>query len=335
MEKRVLSFLERWFSDDPCIQVHTSGSTGTPKLITVKKEQMMQSAMATCSFLQLKAGDKALMVLPPEYIGGMMMIVRSLVASLTMDVREPSGHPFADVTRPVDFVALTPMQVYNTLQDSGEKSMLEQTGHIIIGGGAISGELAELLKPLPGSLWSTYGMTETLSHIALRRLNGPQASPYYSPFSHIRLSLSPEETLQIDAPLICDTVLTTNDRVELLPDGRFRMLGRLDNVINTGGLKVGLEELEDHLAPYLSSPFMITTVPDARLGEAIVLLLSSPEKVVERRELKKILPAWQVPHYILSVSALPWTGNGKPNRVAAKKMALEAIEKERSRINRE
>ena len=128
---------------------------------------------------------------------------------------------------------------------------------------------------MPNTVYSTYGMTETLSHIALRRLNGPEASPYYHPFPSVTLSLSPENTLVIDAPLVCDERLVTNDVARLLPDGSFAIIGRKDNIINSGGIKIQIEEVEERLRPYLDRPYAITAAPDPRLGEAVVLLLAS------------------------------------------------------------
>ena len=230
-------FLEEWFSDSPYLTVKTSGSTGTPKLLKVRKEQMMQSARLTCEFLGLRQGDSVLLCMPLQYIAGKMVVVRALVAGLNLVIRTPSGHPMADVDIPLRFAAMVPLQVYNTLQVSAEKERLCRTDILIIGGGAIDAGLEAEIRQLPVKVYSTYGMTETLSHIALRQLNGPDASMLYRPFPSVRLSLSSEHTLVIDAPLVCDTTLVTNDVAEIYSDGSFSILGRKDNTINTGGIK--------------------------------------------------------------------------------------------------
>ena len=214
-------FLEEWFSDSPYLTVKTSGSTGTPKLLKVRKEQMMQSARLTCEFLGLRQGDSVLLCMPLQYIAGKMVVVRALVAGLNLVIRTPSGHPMADVDIPLRFAAMVPLQVYNTLQVSAEKEKLCRTDILIIGGGAIDAGLEAEIRQLPVKVYSTYGMTETLSHIALRRLNGPDASMLYRPFPSVRLSLSSEHTLVIDAPLVCDTTLVTNDVAEIYSDGSF------------------------------------------------------------------------------------------------------------------
>lgn len=204
-------FLADWFSDSPFMTVHTSGSTGTPKVLTVRKEQMMQSARMTCEFLNLHTGDTALLCMPLQYIAGKMMVVRALVAGLNLNICSTLPGIFGCVTVPLRFVAMVPLQVFNTLQVLREKERLCHTDILIIGGGAIDAALENEIRLLPGEIYSTYGMTETLSHIALRRLNGSSASPYYRPFSSVELSLSPENTLVIKAPLVCDDILFTND----------------------------------------------------------------------------------------------------------------------------
>ena len=173
-----------------------------------------------------------------RYIGAMMVVVRSLVAGLNLIVRPASGHPLSDINEPLKFAAMVPLQVYNTLQVLEEKERLKQTDILIIGGGAVDARLEADIQSLPGAVYSTYGMTETLSHIALRRLNGPAASEHYHPFSSVHLSLSPENTLVIEAPLVCADILQTNDIARIHPDGSFSILGRKDNVINSGGIKI-------------------------------------------------------------------------------------------------
>ncbi len=320
----LFEFLGQWFNDSPTLTVQTSGSTGTPKQLTVRKDRMMQSARLTCEFLGLQAGDDALLCMPMQYIAGKMMVVRALVAGLNLWVRTPSGHPLSDEASagadiPFRFAAMIPLQVYNTLRVPQEKQRLEQIGALIIGGGAIDASLEEELRKLPGAVYSTYGMTETLSHIALRRLNGPDASLHYHPFASVQLSLSAEDTLIIHAPLVCDEILVTNDVARLHADGSFSIIGRKDNVINTGGVKVQMEEVENELRSFLHAPFAVTSVPDARLGEAVVLLLEqqdTPDTAIFEE-----LPKYHRPRHIFHVSQLPMTGSGKIDRAACKALA--------------
>lgn len=279
IQEDLRAFLSEWHERSPFLEVQTSGSTGTPKRIRVRKEQMLNSARLTCDYLGLKKGDRALLCMPLRYIAGKMMVVRSLYAGLDLEVREPSGHPLAGGgDTPLRFAAMIPMQVYNTLRVPEERKRLERTDILIIGGGAIDAALEREIRKMPNRVYSTYGMTETLSHIALRRLNGPEASPYYHPFPSVTLSLSPDNTLVIDAPLVCDGRLVTNDVARLLPDGSFAILGRKDNIINSGGIKIQIEEVEERLRAGLGdeSDFAVTAVPDEKFGEALTLLLASP-----------------------------------------------------------
>lgn len=334
--KRMLyNFLQEWFSESPLMTVRTSGSTGQPKKMQVSKDKMMQSARLTCEFLGLQAGDSALLCMNLRYIGAMMVVVRSLVAGLNLIVRPASGHPLADVSQPLKFAAMVPLQVYNTLQNPSEKHQLMQTEILIIGGGAIDEALEAELKSLPTAVYSTYGMTETLSHIALRRLNGAAASEHYHPFSSVNLSLSPENTLVIDAPLICDETLQTNDIARIYPDGSFTILGRKDNVINSGGIKMQAEELEKILRPHIPVRFVITSVPDQRLGQAVTLLIeeSTERKELDGKELEigdieeklqEILEPYYRPKYIFKTEHIPQTENGKVNRAKCRDLAMKA-----------
>jgi o-succinylbenzoate synthase len=312
-----------WFSPSPYMTVQTSGSTGMPKQLIVKKEQMIQSARQTCAFLRLKKKDKALLCMSLQYIGAKMMVIRSLIAGLELIVREPSGHPMADVDMPIDFAAMVPLQIFNSLQVPEEKERLLQVKKLIIGGGMIDPLLEKELKSFPNEVYSTYGMTETLSHIALRQINGQDASSFYTPFPSVNLTLSIDGTLVVNAPLICDEPLVTNDIAEINPDGSFRILGRKDNVINSGGIKLQIEAIEEKLKPILTRPFAITFVPDMKLGEAVVLLI---EGIDHMEEIKKLvvdaLPKYEQPRHIYFVETIPITGNSKIGRKACKELAF-------------
>ena len=313
-------FLAEWHNDNDRILVHTSGSTGKPKPMMVEKKRMLNSARITCDFLGLKPGDTALLCMSLDYIAGKMMVVRSLQRGLQLTCVNPSSHPLADDTLPdFTFAAMVPMQVYNTLKVPRERERLMHIRHLIIGGGAISDELAQMIKPLPNAVWSTYGMTETLSHIALRRLNGPDASLWYTPFDGVEVSLNAEGCLVIDAPQVCAEPLATNDIAELSTNARtgktlFRIKGRKDNVICSGGIKIQIEEVEEALRPYLSEPFMIVKKQDAMLGEMAVLLTEGKNLTLVEEKCRNTLPPYWVPRMFLHIDHLPLTETGKPKR---------------------
>ena len=216
---------------------------------------------------------------------------------------------------------MVPMQVWNTLQVPEERERLMQIRHLIIGGGAIDDALAAELKTFPNAVWSTYGMTETLSHIALRRLSGPEASDWYTPFDSVHLSLSDEGCLIIDAPEVCPEPLVTNDIAELRPDGRFRILGRKDNVICSGGIKIQAEEIERQLRPHLRAPYIITKRPDPKFGEMVVLLTEG--SIDDARQVcERILPKYHQPRAYVHVEHIPLTETGKPARKEAQRLAI-------------
>lgn len=317
-------FLNEWFDASPVITVHTSGSTGVPKGLVVRKDRMMQSARLTCEFLNLQAGDTALLCMNLRYIGAMMMVVRSLVAGLNLVVRPASGHPLSDVEVPLKFAAMVPLQVYNTLRVPAERKRLEHTDILIIGGGAVDDSLEAELKTIPIAAYSTYGMTETLSHIALRRLNGEAASKCYYPFPSVELSLSAENTLIVKAPLICDDVLQTNDIACLCSDGGFTIAGRKDNVINSGGIKIQAEEMENRLQPFIPVPFAVTAVPDPCLGQALTLLIAGKPDIKElENKLQAVLETYYRPKHIFITELIPQTENGKIDRTGCRILAQQ------------
>ena len=335
----VNDFLQEWNSPSETLLVHTSGSTGKPKPMWVEKQRMLNSAHITCDFLGLRPGDSALLCLSLDYIAGKMMVVRSIERKLRLFSVKPSGHPLSDesltkmVEMDFDFVAMVPMQVYNTLQVPQERERLSRIKHLIIGGGAIDDALAEELRSLPGAVWSTYGMTETLSHIALRRLNGEEASEWYQPFDSVGVSLNSDGCLVIDAPLVCSEPLVTNDIAEIKqqetsshssdassslktssPHVLFRIKGRKDNVICSGGIKIQIEEVENLLRQHLDAPFLLAKKKDEKFGEIAVLVTESGDLEGVEAICRQVLPKYWVPRQYLHFDQLPMTETGKPKR---------------------
>ena len=313
------AFLAEWHNESPTVLVHTSGSTGEPKPMWVEKRRMEASARMTCDFLGLHEGDTALLCMSLDYIAGKMMVVRSLVRGLRLITVEPSGHPLAGVAGQLDFAAMVPMQVWNSLQVAEERERLMTIGNLIIGGGAIDDRLAHELAGFPNRVWSTYGMTETLSHIALRRLSGPGATEWYTPLPGVGLSLTADSCLVIDAPAVHDGRLVTNDIAEMAPDGRFKILGRKDNVICSGGLKIQAEEVERLLRAHLREPFIITKRRDEKFGEVVVLLTESDVDAA-RDVCQRVLPKYWQPRAYVHTDRIPLTETGKPARKQAEAM---------------
>ena len=316
-------FLNEWRNDRPTVLVHTSGSTGKPKPLLVEKCRMEASARITCNFLGLQQGNTALLCMPLDYIAGKMMVVRALTCGLRLITVKPSGTPYWD--EPIDFAAMVPLQVWNLLHDAAGRQRLMQVRHLIIGGGAIDEQLQNALQDFPHAVWSTYGMTETLSHIALRRLNGSEASQWYTPFEGVRLTLTEDGCLVIDAPAVYDGPLVTNDIAQLRADGSFRIIGRKDNVICSGGIKIQMEEVEHLLRPHLSIHYIITRAKDERLGEMVVLLAEGGNPDEVKAVCERVLPKYWQPRRVVIVDHLPMTATGKPARAEAEKLARQQV----------
>ncbi len=340
-------FYSEWNDDNDCLLVHTSGSTGKPKPMWVEKRRMLNSARITCDFLGLKPGDTALLCMSLDYIAGKMMVVRSIERQLKLISVKPSGHPLSNesLAKAITFAAMVPMQVYNSLQVPEERERLGQIRHLIIGGGAIDDALADEIRKMSeefrekhgyeNAIWSTYGMTETLSHIALRRINGPEASEWYQPFDSVKISKTDEGCLVIDAPLVCAEPLVTNDIVELAPyiynkvkgkSGnqthklRFQIKGRKDNVICSGGIKIQIEEVEALLKPHLEKPFILAKKKNEKFGEIAVLLTEDEDIKAVEATVRRLLSdkKYWIPREFMHVGNLPLTETGKPKRSCLK-----------------
>lgn len=312
-------FLEDWFSPSEEMSIHTSGSTGKPKAMVVEKKYMRQSARLTCSYFHLQPKDKILLCMPLTFIAGKMMVVRAVTAGLDIYPVAPNGHPLSDTDQSFRFASMVPLQIYNSLQNPVEAERLRKVSILLIGGGVISPSLEKVLKDFPNEVYASYGMAETVSHIALRRVNGPKASLRFTPLPSVGLALSEDGSLIVDAPLVCSKRLYTNDRAEIFPDGTFRILGRKDNVILTGGMKVQAETLEEILSTFITVPFAITSQPDPKFGEIIVLVV---EKPIDVSLLSTLLPAHQVPKKVHILETIPLTESGKIDRAKLKNLIL-------------
>ena len=358
-------FFEEWNSASDEVLVHTSGSTGEPKPMRVSKQRMLASARATCDFLGLQRGDKALLCLPLDYIAGKMVVVRAIERGLTLIEGEANGHPLVSLSSKIKLAAMVPMQVYNTLEVEEEAARLRHIEHLLIGGGAIDDKLEHRIRSLTpdtqphpltpsprgegeacgreGShipehlndqtpkVWCTYGMTETLSHVALRRVNGPDASLWYTPLPGVSVSLSHDNTLIIDYPQVCDKPLHTHDVAVLrsMEDSltgrtitQFRILGRTDNIICSGGLKIQAEEVEGLLRGKLPVPYIITSCRDEKLGEKVVLLAECMNESECESICRSALPHHYVPRKFVFVDSIPMTANGKVARAEARKIVV-------------
>lgn len=320
----IINFLVEWFNEDDTVLVHTSGSTGEPKPMYLRKEYMINSAKLTCSFFGLNENSTALLCMPVRYIAGKMMLVRAIVSKFSLAVVVPSSRPLQFISIPFNFIAVVPLQLYTSLDNEIDAQRFDACDTVLVGGGSISSELQQKVKPLSCKVYSSYGMTETVSHIALRKLNGEDCSEYYRTLPNVKLSISDDETLLIDAPLVASSLLKTNDLVEFNSDGEFKVLGRIDNIINSGGVKLQIEKIEEKLQNLFDFPSVITSIEDARLGNVVTLLFASPNNYKPenlREQMREVLSTYELAKYIFNVDKIPLTETKKVDRVACRRLA--------------
>lgn len=306
-KKGIGSFLVNWLSTSQTVQVATSGSTGKPKNISLKKEQMIHSALATGCCFNLQPMNRALLCLSADFIAGKMMLVRAMVLGLHLDFIDPTISSISKIDKKYDFGAMVPLQVEASL------NKLHYLQKLIVGGAPISIGLRTKLQNIKAEVFETYGMTETCTHIAVKRLKHSD----FKALPNVTFSIDERNCLCIDAPKIADNTIVTNDVVNLIDKTKFQWLGRYDNVINSGGIKLHPELLEVKLTKLINSSFFIAGLPDAVLGTKLILLIERKES--DPRLLKKIIDSglfkkFEIPKNIHFLPEFIRTKNGKIQR---------------------
>lgn len=316
-EKAIFRFILDWISPLELIEVHTSGSTREPKHMDIPKIYFEASAKASIQTMNIKEGGVAFLCLPTQYIAGKMMIVRALVGGLDLHYAEPSSTPDMSGLKKIEFAGMIPMQVAKLLETEKGKKELNKIQKLIIGGSFVPASLEDKIKSLPNEIWATYGMTETITHIALRRLNGPDASDLYTPMPTVKVHLDNRGCAVVDAEYIGIKGLETNDLVQLSSDGKFRVLGRIDNMVMSGGLLLSPEIIEKKLHGFVDPDFFLTGLRDHELGERLVLFVEDVKKELEEKEneiwvsIKEKLTGYEIPKAIIFMEEFERTGNGK------------------------
>lgn len=319
-EKEIFKFIQDWFASSNVITVTTSGSTGTPKRINLKKQYMIASAKATLSFFNLKKGDSAWLCLPVKYIAGKMMIVRSIVGNLNLLYSEPSTKPIIENSQKIAFTAMVPNQVFELLNTQTGINQLHSISNLLIGGSGISDELENQITKIQSlTTWHSYGMTETITHIAIRKLTAKAKQNNYFPLPEIRVSTNTNGQLAIDAPAIGVNNLLTNDIAQILVDGSFIIIGRSDNVIVSGGVKLHPEIIEKKIKQYISENFFVGAIDDKKLGEKLILFIEGSvtkevEEVQIKENLSRILSKFEMPKEIIFSKVFLRTDTGKLKR---------------------
>ncbi len=325
-ERDIWKFLDDWFNPGiRSVKVFTSGSTGAPKPIEHSRQAMLHSARMTCNALQLQKGDNALLCLPVTKIAGMMMLVRSLHVGLNLYCIEPSATPLKGIPAelPLAFAAFTPMQLHSAKNDYPQFLKAEAIRKIILGGEPVSAEVLSIVRKFTNDVYATFGMTETISHIALKKLNGTGADEHFKLLPGIKIATGEDSRLIIKAPEPGQPDLVTNDMVRIVSENEFDWLGRTDNVINTGGVKIYPEEIEQQLQKHIHPAYFIAALPDERTGEQLVLAIEMEAlSESDKRELNEIFapfPKLHRPKKVLLFRQFERT----PNRKVLRKETLQ------------
>lgn len=314
----IYKFILDFMDNSEYIFQKTSGTTGIPKIIKLSKQALFESAKRTTAFFQLKESELAILCLPINYIAGKMMVVRALFARLNLVIIEPCGTPDFSGLGKIDFCALVPMQAANLI----EKDLWPHFKTVILGGAETNSRLIKSLQEVETDVFETYGMAETCSHIALKRLNGKHTEDYFTVLPDIKLSVDERACLNINTPFLSEEI-KTNDCVELISKNKFKWLGRFDNVINSGGIKIQAEELEKQIQEILQIPCAISGKPDELLGQKIVLILESNKKIDSIDILKLLTPYFNkrmLPKSIIWIKELPQNPSFKIDRIKLKEL---------------
>ncbi|MDR7371382.1 AMP-binding protein [Flavobacterium aquidurense] len=299
-EQAIGEFLLDWFDHKDYIEMKTSGTTGLPKVVKLEKQAMIQSALATGDFFGLEPRDKALLCLPVKFVAGKMMLVRSIILGLDLDVVTPSTEPLALNETKYDFVAMVPLQVQNSIE------ALKNVKKLIIGGAKMDTTLEAKLLPLRTEIYETYGMTETITHIAAKKLG----EKVFTVLPNVKIATDDRGCLVITVPAISEEPIVTNDLVEIIRENQFIFLGRIDNVINSGGVKLIPEQIEAKLIEKINSRFFVTGIPDAVLGEKLILVIEGDKQDFEAGFFD-VLDKFERPKEIVFVPKFKENENGK------------------------
>lgn len=324
-DRSVVDLCRRWVSTETQFEVSTSGSTGTPKKIVLQRDQLQASALTTGQALALTEGMSALLCLDPQFIAGKMMVIRCLVIGIDLIAMSPVANPLDHLPPDVlsiDLAAMVPLQVITAL-DSPRAGDFDKFRTVIIGGGPVDRSLRERLQTLRTACYATFGMTETISHVALQKLNGEDQSDYLHAVPGVSFSTDERGCLVIDAPFAQSNRIVTNDIVELIDPQKFQWLGRWDHVINTGGIKVMPEVVEPQIAGILvtqgvENNFFIHGMDHPGLGQEVVLVLegkiSTHVELTILESLRSHLPKYAAPRRVIYADKFSFTATGKVKR---------------------
>ena len=313
-KEKIETFLSLLRDNSKSISCKTSGSTGSPKVIELSKKALMASAQNSIDFFKLNPKQSAILCMSVDFIAGKMMLVRAMVAGLDLKVL-PVSSDLSMLIEPADFIALFPKQLRGLLETSNGIKILKDSERVLVGGAPIPSEIEGVLKSNKISIYQSYGMTETATHVALKRA-GYQAEDLYRAINGVSFGTK-NGCLVIDYPTVLAEAITTNDLVELTDAVTFKWLGRADFVINTGGFKVSPEQLEAKLSSVLKCLFIVTGITDDEFGERIGLIIKGaiPAVDIQKETFKKTLHTFEIPKSYVCINEFSQTSNGKIDRI--------------------
>ncbi|WP_299523199.1 AMP-binding protein [uncultured Lutibacter sp.] len=327
ISSEVQIFLKQWFNEENFVQVKTSGSTGKPKLIQLQKKHMINSALATGTYFNLPENTTALLCMSPNFIAGKMMFVRALTLGWNLDVVQPNSNPLKNINKQYDFSAMVPLQLFNSI------SQINFIKKLIVGGGVVSNELLNKIQNIDTEVFATYGMTETITHIAVKKLNNfnsvisnADEKSHYKILPNITISKDNRDCLVIDAPKVSNELVITNDLVELISLKEFKWLGRFDTIINSGGIKLIPEQIEEKFSKIIHQRFFVAGITDELLGEKLILVIESSSDTVSSDEILwniknlKLVTRFEIPKEIYFIEQFVETPTNKIHRTETLKL---------------
>ena len=322
-EQKVFDFCEQWLMGQQEFILKTSGSTGEPKPIRLTRFQMEASAKLTGKTFNLQQGDRALVCLNVDYIAGIMMLVRGMVLGLELTIIEPNSNPLEKLeNQEFAFAAFVPLQLQKIVENENQVEILNRMKAIIVGGAAVNEVLEQKIQQLKVPVYSTYGMTETVSHIAIRRLNGENRSDNFQVLEGVTIGIDERNCLNIVADASNNELTQTNDIVEIINEKEFKLIGRFDNIINSGGVKIQLEKVEKIVEKYMeNNRFFAFGINDLILGHKLILVVESgffseENEFILEQKLKENLSKYEIPKQIFTIEYFSETLTGKIDKKA-------------------
>lgn len=323
---KVLQFKSEWEAGKEIFDIHTSGSTGIPKKIQLSRNQLIASAKLTQKAFNLNEGDTAFCCLNVEYIAGLMMLVRAFEIGMDLMVVEPKSNPFEGIEKHIfmlqrnTFYAFVPLQIENILNNENLARSLNSAKAIIIGGASVNAQIEEKVQNLSAPIYATYGMTETVTHIAIKRLNGDLKQDYFEVLPNIKIETDERNCLKILSETTNNEWITTNDLVDIVEENKFILLGRVDNIINSGGVKIQLEKVDSIIGQNLNkiqfkNRFFSFGIVDEKLGQKLVLVVENESEIEFGAEIYENLTKFEHPKQVFFVNQFIETPTGKIDKI--------------------